>query len=179
MATDSGIPLIQICIDAESVVEDPAEQELRLSKLKSSGSKLIKRDYDLEYNEKMMECLDILLEKKFNPEAQNLYLGQTMLFYALVNRKYTSAEKILMYIQKANISSLKIGRNGMKPIAATVISPNIEYFKRLIEKEPYMNIDTLVIEDLDLNHKSMSFISYLCKKHRVTKGKNNDIKQIF
>jgi hypothetical protein len=137
------------------------------------------RDYDKEYENKMMECLEILLENKFNPMSQNLYLGQTMLFYALVNQKYKSADKILQYINKANITTLKIGRNQMKPVAATVISPNFEYFKKMIEKEKTafgIDFDLILIEDSNLNNQIYTFVSYLAKKHRITKGKNEEIK---
>lgn len=65
-----------MCIDAEKVIElDDIEKEIDLAKkMKSSMTKSTK-DYAQEYESKMMECLDILLENKFNPEAQNLYLG--------------------------------------------------------------------------------------------------------
>ena len=105
-----------------------------------------------------------------------------MLFYALVNQKYNSADKILEYINKANITTLKVGRNQMKPVAATVISPNFEYFKIMIEKEKTTqgyDFDSIMVEDSKLTHQLRSLVSYLCKKHRITKGKNEDIKQMF
>ena len=71
-----------------------------------------------------------------------------MLFYALVNRKYKSARKLLEYINKANFSSLKKGRNNMHPISACMISPNIEFFKILLERETSKDPDSIQIEDL-------------------------------
>ena len=51
------------------------------------------------YSDKMMECLEVLLHRKFNPEAQNGMLGQTMLFYAVMNKKRRSQEKLMKYIE--------------------------------------------------------------------------------
>lgn len=99
-----------------------------------------------------------------------------MLFYALVNRKYNSANKILEYIRKANLKSLKVGRNDMRPIAACIISPDIEFFRRLMDREVTKDVDSITIEDLRLTKRMYSFVHYLCKKHRMTKGRNEDIK---
>jgi hypothetical protein len=129
----------------------------------------------------MMECLDILLQNKFDPQAQNLYEGggETMLFYALKTRKYKSARKLLEYIDKANISTLKKGRNNMIPLAACIISPSIEFFKLLLERETVRDPDNIQIEDLTLTRRMYSFVHYLCKKHRVTQGNNQELKEIF
>ena len=78
----------------------------------------------------MNECFDFLLEKGFNPEAENLEHGETMMYYSLIRGKIRSFEKLLDYFEK-NRMTPKIGSNMMSPIAATVIKPNFQYFERL------------------------------------------------
>lgn len=70
----------------------------------------------------------------------------------------------------------------MKPMAAALISPNFEFFKELIDLEKKSNgfhFDSIRIEDLSITHRIHSFASYLCKKHRLTQGRNEELKQIF
>ena len=67
----------------------------------------------------------------------------------------------------------------MSPIAACVISPNYEYFKVLMDRETNKDPNAIQIEDLTIANRMYSFVHYLCKKHRLTHGENEDIKSIF
>jgi hypothetical protein len=97
-----------------------------------------------------------------------------MLFYALVNKKYESVEKLLTAMA---CRKLQRGRNMMTALSATVIEPNIDYFLRLVNWEG--NQIDLHEELVVVKRDKRSFVSYLCKMHRIHEGKNEDIKAMF
>jgi hypothetical protein len=73
---------------------------------------------------------------------------------------------------------LKVGRNMMTALSATIMRPNFKNFKFLYEWETKHGSGiTSCIDDLNKlviieNKRKKSFISYLCRKHRLTEGKN-------
>jgi hypothetical protein len=67
----------------------------------------------------------------------------------------------------------------MSPIAACIISPNFEFFKLLMEREQIKDPDSIKIEDLSLIRRQCSFAHFICKKHRITEGNDEDLKKIF
>ena len=105
LATDLGTPLLEVCIDAED--DGP----------------------NTPFKEEMQKCLHFLLSNDFEPQTQDIFKGETMLFKAIVERKYDSANVLLDFMKD---KPLKFGRNQMNALSATVISPNIHYFKSLV-----------------------------------------------
>jgi len=55
-----------------------------------------------------------------------------MLFYALVNKKYLSADELILAMKG---KKLQKGRNQMTALSATIIEPNFKYFEMLVNWE--------------------------------------------
>ena len=97
-----------------------------------------------------------------------------MLFYALVNKHYKSADLMIEHMKGRELIK---GRNLMTALSATLITPNYHYFETLVNWEG-KKVDlheVLVI----VQRQRRSFISYVCKMHRKYEGQNEDINKIF
>ena len=141
-----------------------------------------KKDYtkSLERNSTrfFQECFEFLLDHRFNPDAENLEHGETMLFYSLMRGKTWYSERLLQYFEKEG-KTPRLGANKMSPIAATVIKPNFKCFERLF-KLHNSNIEDLIVIDKELTkNKPRSLLSYICKKHVKLEGKDKEIIKIF
>lgn len=97
-----------------------------------------------------------------------------MLFFALVNKHYDSADLMLKYMKGRK---LVYGRNSMTALSATLITPSFKYFEILVNWDG--NKVDLHDEQVITHRQKRSFIAYLCKMHRLYEGKNKDIKDMF
>lgn len=90
-----------------------------------------------------------------------------MLYYAIINKKYKSADQLILALKGKKILR---GRNQMTALSASVIEPNFMYFEMLVNWEN--NQVDLHEELVVVKRMKRSFISYLCKMHRKYEGQN-------